>query len=498
MLIPLLIFCFLSLLTLAISLRGRRIDTHPTCRRCKFDLINLPSTICPECGANLEAPKAIRIGNRQRLRRLALFSCFLLLIGAAGSGLSIYGTTRTIDWYTYKPVWWLRLEAKHGSQESVTHAINELLARNDNNKLTQGDRDAISSSLMSALESAHLPNPTPYGHALSELLTSGPLSESARDQLITWLLKLQTDPTKPWSTELGNAFLAECLAKRLPAELMTRFLEQTCSPQLSTLVKRPLRPGESTPIVLNFNARGGNSSARLRYPGALSGSAIIGREGMQLPAPGIAIVGNLTAPQEPGSYTFDGTILASLGTQDPLQRRISSRMLPPTTTPEAELEWQLHFSYQVAASTPVEPLRDFASRMFIVGSVEPEPGGRLRGNSCTIFAVAPAVPMSVQFEVLWRYQGTETSVGQGTLDISRFGFSSGYSTAGYRGSNSSMGTASGPRPRPERYSMSIPNPTGPATTGTIVIRITKLSFDGAPVESFREFDLEFPNTQIRW
>jgi tRNA(Ile2) C34 agmatinyltransferase TiaS len=43
------------------GLRGRRIDDHPLCRRCGFDLTGKPetSTRCPECGSDLRRPRAI-------------------------------------------------------------------------------------------------------------------------------------------------------------------------------------------------------------------------------------------------------------------------------------------------------------------------------------------------------------------------------------------------------------------------------------------------------
>lgn len=495
-LIPSLILSFLSLLTLALSLRGRRIDTHPTCRRCKFDLINLPSTTCPECGANLEAPKAIRTGNRQRLRRLAIFSCFLLVIGVAGSGLSIYGTTRKIDWYTYKPVWWLRLDAKYGSQESVTHATNELLARNDNNKLSTSDLETVITTLAGALESGHLSTPTIYGHTLAELISSTRLSQKSHDFLTNWILSLQQDRTKPWSTELGSAFLNECLSKRIPQELMDRFLKQTCAPQLTTALKRQLRPGEKTLLVVTLNPRGGGSFANITLPPNLAGPVPGTRQLVVLPSPGIAIGGMITAPSEPGTYTVEGTVTALLSPDDPSTSRRRPNSQPPAT-PQTPIEWPLKLTYQVSDSTPAEPLKDFAERLFWVGDLEPNRPGRAPSHTVTLYATPAAPTMSVEFDVLWRYQGNETSVGSGSLDITPRSFSSSMRTQSSSGS-SSGGSSSGMKARPERYMLYIPNTTGPAITGTIIIHITKLTFDGAPSEPVTPFDLEFPNTNVHW
>ena len=46
--------------------RGRRTDDHPLCRRCRFDLTGRPADAerrCPECGADLEPPRATIVGH---------------------------------------------------------------------------------------------------------------------------------------------------------------------------------------------------------------------------------------------------------------------------------------------------------------------------------------------------------------------------------------------------------------------------------------------------
>ena len=57
----------LGLALLLLGVRGRRIDDHPICRRCGFDLFGLPagSERCSECGAEVRRRRAIRIGRRK-------------------------------------------------------------------------------------------------------------------------------------------------------------------------------------------------------------------------------------------------------------------------------------------------------------------------------------------------------------------------------------------------------------------------------------------------
>src|SRR5688500_15525204 len=63
------------------GVRGRRVDDHPLCRKCGFDLVALPSGVekCSECGASLARRRAIRIGNRSRRWGFAVLGLLLVL-----------------------------------------------------------------------------------------------------------------------------------------------------------------------------------------------------------------------------------------------------------------------------------------------------------------------------------------------------------------------------------------------------------------------------------
>lgn len=93
---------------LVFALRGRRIDDHPLCRSCHFDLTGLPetSTQCPECGKNVTAPGAIRIGHRQTRIGLALTSAAALALSLLTLAAIIYALLTSADLSPYKPLWW--------------------------------------------------------------------------------------------------------------------------------------------------------------------------------------------------------------------------------------------------------------------------------------------------------------------------------------------------------------------------------------------------------
>lgn len=89
---------------LLIAMRGRRHDTHPVCRRCRFDLIGLTSpAVCPECGASLAVRRAVRIGNR--VRRPWALGVGVALFAAGALGSWQWGIR--VDWIHVLPSPWL-------------------------------------------------------------------------------------------------------------------------------------------------------------------------------------------------------------------------------------------------------------------------------------------------------------------------------------------------------------------------------------------------------
>ena len=128
MLLPLLITTTLLGLTLAcLAKRGRKIDNHPLCKNCGYDLIGRPkdSNRCSECGKNLNLPNAIRLGNRKPLTTLLHTATALTIIAALTTATLIYSTT-TNNYFPYAPTWFCLYKAQHGSEPQKLAAFAEL------------------------------------------------------------------------------------------------------------------------------------------------------------------------------------------------------------------------------------------------------------------------------------------------------------------------------------------------------------------------------------
>src|SRR5687768_13486638 len=123
--------------------RGRKVNDHPACRRCGFDLFGLPETsaACPECGADLRWPRAVRDGVRERRRGVAASGvtlCLLAFAWAAGAGW-VY--SRGVDLNVYKPTWLLTREADSADPAVRDAALRTLVDRSDAGKLSAGQID---------------------------------------------------------------------------------------------------------------------------------------------------------------------------------------------------------------------------------------------------------------------------------------------------------------------------------------------------------------------
>ena len=77
-----------SALLVLIGFRGRRVNDHPLCRHCGFDLFGKPSesTVCSECGADLGRRRATQVGQRRRRGRVLAVAVPVMLLSAAWSG----------------------------------------------------------------------------------------------------------------------------------------------------------------------------------------------------------------------------------------------------------------------------------------------------------------------------------------------------------------------------------------------------------------------------
>ena len=133
------VLTFLTLLILGVLLillgrRGRKINNHPQCTWCGFDLVGVyPGAVtCPECGAGLartHGQKPVRQGVRIRQPIIIATGLALVLIAAAPLGLFTYAAITGTPIAKHLPLRGLEIMANLGTQTRADEAAAELTDR---------------------------------------------------------------------------------------------------------------------------------------------------------------------------------------------------------------------------------------------------------------------------------------------------------------------------------------------------------------------------------
>lgn len=210
-----------------IGWRGKRIDDHPLCRRCKYDLFGtdaIPKQ-CPECGSLLAKPRATRLGNRRRRRAMLTVGIVISLSSLTGGGLFGWSKAKDFDWYPYKPLWMLQPEIeKDPSVRGARKATTEILRRLGNDKLS---------------------------------------NRQVRN-LVDHALDLQADPNANWNRFWGDLIEEAWILGRTPDDKLKQYFQELFDQRLSFKIASRARPIEWTLYKFKFKQCRGSSGKWFR------------------------------------------------------------------------------------------------------------------------------------------------------------------------------------------------------------------------------------------
>jgi hypothetical protein len=184
----LLIPALLGLILLIVGWRGRRIDNHPLCRRCGYDLVASETAInCPECGADLWQPHAMRIGHRRKRKVALALGGLMLLATLGGGGVFGWAVAKNFDFNPYKPLWMLKREATAAGAANAQRAVaaqTEILARLNTGKLAPSQIDSIVNEALASQPDPNAAWHVWWGDFIENAWKSGRVSDDVAVQYI--------------------------------------------------------------------------------------------------------------------------------------------------------------------------------------------------------------------------------------------------------------------------------------------------------------------------
>jgi hypothetical protein len=236
--------------------RGRRIDDHPLCRKCGFDLTGRVegSDRCPECGIDVTAAGAVQIGHKRRWAGAIVGGLALLLLAGVAATPPVLSRVSQFSVQQYKPMWLLRRDAESPNVATRNTAMIEIMRRVNSNGLTDGN--------------------------LKDLAVFG--------------LAVQGDPSKPWhkiwASIVQIAYGKQLLTRdqwalfarqAVKIELLIRPRVRRGDPVIIGLRKSAPRGGDNLSLVLAYDSRDRTISVNdIPMPNEKNGSYSSGRSGI--------------------------------------------------------------------------------------------------------------------------------------------------------------------------------------------------------------------------
>lgn len=231
--LPLLLGALLGLAgfwALSVGLRGRRIDDHPLCRNCGFDLTGRAagSDRCPECGSDVTRPTALRHGHRQRRGGLIAAGAIGLLLAMVFVAPPLLSSVADFSLQPYKPLWLLRREATKGDASRRDLALAELDRR----------------------------------------MKQGELSTDSVAGIVALALDVQADASIKWNPKWGDLIERSRSDRKVSDAQWARYARQAVHPTLTMRSKvgrgdpirlvlgtQPARLGNLSPLQLRYDTR---------------------------------------------------------------------------------------------------------------------------------------------------------------------------------------------------------------------------------------------------
>ncbi len=111
--------------------RGRKINDHPVCAQCRFDLEGVyPECVtCPECGSGLKRERSVITGARKRMPAVAASGLILLISSLLPVGVAAYTALTGGDLNKIKPLGLILWEVRFSDAVRAEKLASEIMSR---------------------------------------------------------------------------------------------------------------------------------------------------------------------------------------------------------------------------------------------------------------------------------------------------------------------------------------------------------------------------------
>lgn len=208
---------------LTFGLRRARRGSDPHCAKCHHNLSGLKNAAhCPECGADLARPRAVKPGAPYRRLRWAAVGLFMLVVSLVLLIAGGYFRTDPAAVMPWLPDWAVAMQAT-GLGDYEAEARTELMNR----------------------------------------LNLGALGEGTVDELVAHALAVQADRTVPWDGYWGNVVETAHRRGMVSPESWQAYIAEGM--RVPIRARKRVRPGDRLPIEVKTEYRFGSLTGEARF-----------------------------------------------------------------------------------------------------------------------------------------------------------------------------------------------------------------------------------------
>lgn len=400
------------------GVRGKRLNDHPVCRQCRFDLSGAAegTVTCPECGAGLKRPGSTRIGQRRKRPLAIAVGAAAVVMPLAAIGMTGFAMLTGSDVRAYMPLGVLLWEAKYADAARSKAIASEVLSRYNAKRLDESQVAKVVERALEVQGDTSIAWDEKWEDLIETADGDGKVSDEQktlyhRQSLVLdfkWRKRVKPGASLPVIAKVKEARIGSSSVLQSHAALRSASLNG------SKLARAKSRMSLGFPFPVDVGAHVGwfmlnGSAQRAAWGGGMSS---VGEAKLLLDVPATTAAGRgeidvqLQAWTQPQSRMMNFSWTAVPGVEDD----------PKASVHSARFEVEISPAETVELVKPDEEMRDRMRTVLEPSQVtvwkQPAGFGGGQVNSAMMHFDIDRRPIDAAFDVIWVIDGREQSVGQ--------------------------------------------------------------------------------------